>query len=212
MYITNNENNLIITFKYNPAIVHIVTKIEGRIFNNKNKEWSIPIIHVITVVDTLTPIGFKSSQKVLQLYDDKNTKDLKIRQILEGNVSQKKIDQVKQLQLPLFDYQQKGVYFLTERGSGLLGDEPGLGKSVQSLATTLITKSIRNLIVCPASLKLQWEEEIKKWIKHAKVYVVTGTKKQRDEIYNKAKKEKKLYYVIINYELILRDIDILQTF
>ncbi len=212
MYIDITNNKLLLVFNYNPVTINIIRNFEGRVFNTKTKTWSIPTIHVIDVVDTLTPLGFKASQKVLQLYDDKNTKDLKIRQILEGNVSQKKIEQVKQLQLPLFDYQQKGVYFLTEIQSAILADEPGLGKSVQSLATTLINQSISNLIVCPASLKLQWEEEIHKWIKHAKVYVVTGTKKQRDDIYNKAKKEKKLYYIIINYELILRDIDILQTF
>ncbi len=102
--------------------------------------------------------------------------------------------------------------FLNEIGSGLLCDSPGLGKSLMSLTVTLLNKSQKNLIVCPASLKLQWEEEIHKWVKNAKVYVVSGTKIQRNKIYNKAFKEKNLFYLIINYELILRDINELKKF
>ena len=212
MYIDIANDKLILIFEYNPVTVNIIRNFEGRVFNTKTKVWTVPTIHVIEVLNVLTPLGFKSNTKVLQLYNDKHAKDLKIKQILEGNVEQHKIEQVNQLKLPLFEFQQKGVYFLTEIQSAILADEPGLGKTIQSLTTTLINKSIRNLIVCPASLKLQWQEEINKWVPHAIVYIVAGTKKQRLKIYQEAQKQTKLFYIIINYELILRDIDELSAF
>ena len=209
MYIKTNKNNLIITFDYNPVIVNIVNKFEGRIFNNTLKNWSVPIIHVVKVLDVLKPIGFKTDFKTLDLYDRQIKKDAKIKHILE---EVKTNENIEKLNLPLFDFQKKGVCFLEEVGSAILGDSPGLGKSIQSLAVTLLNKSKKNLIVCPASLKLQWEEEIFKWIKNPKVYVVSGSKKQRNEIYNKALKEKKIFYLIINYELLRVDIIELQRF
>lgn len=212
MYIDIVNNKLILIFKYNPVTINIIRNFEGRIFNTKTKVWSVPIIHVIHVLETLTPLGFKSNPKVLQLYNDKKAKDLIIEQLLNGNVTQEKKEQVDQLQLPLFEFQQKGVYFLTEIQSAILADEPGLGKTIQSLATTLVNQTTRNLVVCPASLKLQWQEEIKKWVPHAIVYIVAGTKKQRLKIYQEAQKQTKLFYIIINYELILRDIDELSKF
>lgn len=208
MYIKSNENNLIITFAYNPVIVSVVTKFEGRSFNNKTKEWRVPNIHVIKVLDTLKPLGFKTDFKVLELYNKQIQKNKKVKQILEDTSNKN----VEKLNLPLFNFQKKGVSFLEEIESGLLGDEPGLGKSIQSLAVTLLNNSQKNLVVCPASLKLQWKEEIYKWIPTAKVYVVSGTKLQRDKIYSEALKEKKLSYIVINYELILRDIIILKQF
>ena len=212
MYINIVSNKLTLVFQYNPVIINIIRQLDGRVFNTKTKTWSIPIIHVVKVLDVLTPLGFKASAEVLELYNTKISTDKEIAKIIEGDVSQEKINQVEELQLPLFNFQKKGVYFLAERQSGILGDEPGCGKTVQSLATTLINKAKRNLVVCPSSLKIQWEEEINKWIPAAIVYIVAGTKKQRLKIYQEAQKQTKLFYIIINYELILRDVDELSKF
>lgn len=212
MYINIVNNKLTLVFQYNPVIINIIKQLDGRVFNTKTKTWSIPIIHVVKVLDILTPVGFKASTEVLELYDTKIATDKEIAKIIEGDVSQEKINQVEKLQLPLFNFQKKGVYFLAERQSGILGDEPGCGKTIQSLATTLINKAKRNLVVCPSSLKMQWQEEINKWVPTAIVYIVAGTKKQRLKIYQKAQKQTKLFYIIINYELILRDVDELSKF
>ena len=70
MRVNRDNKNLIITFVYNPALVDIVGKIAGRKFNNNTKEWTVPLIHVKKVLDTLVPLGFSISQSVLDLYND----------------------------------------------------------------------------------------------------------------------------------------------
>jgi SWI/SNF-related matrix-associated actin-dependent regulator of chromatin subfamily A-like protein 1 len=64
----------------------------------------------------------------------------------------------------LREYQQVGASFLRKRNEALLADEMGLGKSAQVLtALRDIDLGMGVLIVCPASLKLNWVDEIEKF-------------------------------------------------
>lgn len=61
----------------------------------------------------------------------------------------------------LYRYQRKGVYAMRRfRGRVLVADEMGLGKSLQALSFMARWKSYPTIIVCPASLKWNWEREI----------------------------------------------------
>lgn len=61
-----------------------------------------------------------------------------------------------------YDYQIVGAEFLKRRQWALLGDEMGVGKSVQAILATS-TISGPKLIVCPAMLRETWREELLKW-------------------------------------------------
>lgn len=61
----------------------------------------------------------------------------------------------------LRSYQVEGVRFLAERSAALLGDDMGLGKSRQAaVAARLIAGDEIVLVVCPASLCINWQREI----------------------------------------------------
>lgn len=107
---------------------------------------------------------------------------------------------------PLFNYQKWGIKcgLLSEDGF-LIGDSPGLGKSVQALAIAVERKNkgeISNcLIVCLASLKYNWLNEIAKFTKE-KALVVDGTKEERKKKWN----AKGYFFKIANYETIVGDL------
>jgi len=63
----------------------------------------------------------------------------------------------------LYDFQLKGAQFLYERRSALLADDMGLGKTIQAIVAADMIKAKRILVVCPASVKINWEREFKKW-------------------------------------------------
>lgn len=61
----------------------------------------------------------------------------------------------------LYPYQTVGARYLAERRSALLCDEMGLGKSVQALRA--LPPRASALVVCPASLRINWANEVAKW-------------------------------------------------
>lgn len=112
------------------------------------------------------------------------------------------------LNLPLYPYQMLGTLFLTFTRRALLGDDMGLGKTIQAIAASVFLKGqgklSKVLIICPASLKLQWAREIERFSDES-VTVMTGTKRKREKLYAEAST-----FTVLNYELVLRDFDLIR--
>jgi hypothetical protein len=66
--------------------------------------------------------------------------------------------------LELMPFQRAGVAFGMAVPRFILGDEMGLGKTIQALALLQKRRSYPALVICPASVKLQWVEELTKWL------------------------------------------------
>ena len=105
----------------------------------------------------------------------------------------------------LYPYQVRGVKFAAYKDGVIIADEMGLGKTLQAIATALVKKDAfgfsRTVIICPASLKDQWKAEIEKFTDEQAV-VVAGTPEEREEIY----RESEAFFLILNYETVLRDL------
>lgn len=110
---------------------------------------------------------------------------------------------------PLFRYQHEGVAHLVRAGRAVLADDMGLGKTVQTIAACEVLRrrgeAQRVLIVCPASLKAQWAQEIARYAGDSAV-VVVGTAKERRKVF-----ASDAPYIVLNYELTWRDLTILET-
>lgn len=59
-----------------------------------------------------------------------------------------------------YPYQLEGIDFLLDKEDAILGDEVGLGKSLQSIVSAL--KYDKTLVICPAYLIINWKQEIDK--------------------------------------------------
>jgi SNF2 family DNA or RNA helicase len=109
-----------------------------------------------------------------------------------------------QFRIKLFDYQKKGVEFVVFKKAAIIADEMGLGKTIQAIAAAIAKKEIfgfkKTLVVCPASLKEQWKDEIEKF-SNEKACVIQGNPDERKDLYLK----ETCYFFIANYESILRD-------
>jgi hypothetical protein len=107
----------------------------------------------------------------------------------------------------LYPYQIEGVAFLAGSGRALLADDMGLGKTLQAIAAGqwLCTNEGvgRILIICPASLKHQWAREIERFT-NLQAQVVQGPAQDRGAQYRR-----EATFFIVNYELILRDLSVI---
>ena len=90
-------------------------------------------------------------------------------------------------------YQAVGSRFLAGSRGAILADEMGLGKTVQAISALNELGVKRALIVCPASLKLNWRDELATWLTTgASVGVAEGTSWPLADI------------VIVNYDILDR--------
>jgi superfamily II DNA or RNA helicase len=71
-------------------------------------------------------------------------------------------------------FQWAGVRYVLDARRAFLADEQGLGKTVQALAAIEADDAYPAIVVCPASLKLNWEREAAKWLPHRSIAVVSG--------------------------------------
>jgi SNF2 family DNA or RNA helicase len=125
-----------------------------------------------------------------------------LAQLDRGDVPEVMIDL---LTVPLYPYQIRGALFAACRGRCILGDDMGLGKTVQTLAAAELLARQRDiervLVVAPASVKYQWETEIRKFSSRAVQVIEGGTQERR------AQYRQPTFYRLINYEIAVRDLD-----
>jgi len=89
------------------------------------------------------------------------------------------------MQIPVPDgleylpYQKAGIAYAAGRNNTLIGDEMGLGKTIQAIGTINLTNPKTVLVVCPASLKLNWKSEMEKWlVSERTIDVINGGREQ----------------------------------
>jgi SNF2 family DNA or RNA helicase len=108
----------------------------------------------------------------------------------------------------LYPYQKEGVAFSVFKKGVIVADEMGLGKTVQAITAAILKKEIFNfkktLVICPASVKNQWKNEVLKFT-HEKAIVVEGYPEDRNKLYLSDNS----FFHIINYETVLRDLPII---
>ena len=100
--------------------------------------------------------------------------------------------------LAYLPYQKAGIAYALQRKDTLFGDDMGLGKTVEALGFANSTRPSRILVVCPATLVLNWKLEAERWLCDRYRYYVP--KNTRDKVPRACKDEK--IVVITNYEKI----------
>src|SRR5204863_1724699 len=114
------------------------------------------------------------------------------------------------VKVELYDYQREGALFAARAGRCLIGDEMGLGKTIQALAAAEIMARLfgveRVLIVCPTSLKHQWEREIERFTDRP-AHVIGGLRPQRHQSFEQPGH----FFKITNYDTVHTDLDLIQA-
>ncbi len=107
--------------------------------------------------------------------------------------------------MPLFPYQREGMLHLAFGERVLLADEMGLGKTIQAIAACALLRHLgraaRVLVVTPASLKTEWEEQIRRFTR-LPLRLVFGRRAARAHLYAEPEPP---FFTIVNYEQVVTD-------
>ncbi len=108
------------------------------------------------------------------------------------------------LKAELLPYQLDGIAFAVGAGRAVLADDMGLGKTIQGIGVAeLLAREAdikKILVICPASLKSQWRNEIHKFCDRD-CQLIIGKSAERTKQY-----DNEAFFTICNYEQVLRDI------
>ena len=113
------------------------------------------------------------------------------------------LDSLGFLKQPLLPYQVEGALHLAFGERVLLADDMGLGKTVQAIAACALLRELRGvervLVVSPASLKAEWEEQIAKFSDLPSTIVFGGYPARL------AAYRRHTFFTLCNYEQVVSD-------
>lgn len=107
---------------------------------------------------------------------------------IDVDVDFEKYEKIDKRKRSLYDHQKVGVKFLLTRNGCLLADEMGVAKTIQSIIAALESGAEKILVVCPASVKINWKREIECFTKE--VAIVNGIRWDSSK------------FTIINYDIL----------
>lgn len=103
-------------------------------------------------------------------------------------------------------YQRAGIKFLAKNEASLLADDPGTGKTLQTIAS-MISANVKGdiLVLAPSvAANISWPAEIQKWAPKDEAIAVMGPRKKREEALAKLRKKSKAdrRWVFCNTEMV----------
>jgi SWI/SNF-related matrix-associated actin-dependent regulator 1 of chromatin subfamily A len=161
-----------VKFAYNPSIVAGIKMIPGATFRKTADEkfWIIP----------------ESSEKALLNWSAnfKTTFEKKEKENFDQVLPLPELAVDIPLKRQMFPYQRNGVAYNLEKKKVIVGDQPGLGKTGQAIATMVAAKVKCILVICPATLRENWRREWKIWTDKESMILTDKVKKTWQTFYN----------------------------
>jgi SNF2 family DNA or RNA helicase len=170
--VTAIGNWLMMSFGYDRVMVQSVKQVPGVTWDNKTHSWRAPITSIAEVVKWADTFKQPVPEDVRQMLTEVNNSMSEL-----SNASRQTDAELEVAGLPLLPYQRAGVAYASNARRTFIADEMGLGKTLQAIATLEhVPDSYPAVVVCPATLVLNWKAEYGRWLPHRTVKVVTDRK------------------------------------
>ena len=200
-------------------------QVKIRVGSDHHEEFMQLAAHYFDAEGVMFPYAFEDYDKLMtealaidpsfRFYQDAidfiiEQRERKFRQQLINKYTDERLDQL--LTVSLYPYQKEGIRFAFERGRSIIADEMGLGKTIQAIGTAELLRreglAEQIMIVCPTSLKYQWQREIERFTKdtdrspdHPLTLVIEGNPLKRKEQY-----ASDIPYKIVSYNCMSNDV------
>ncbi len=174
IYVTKTPNLYRIQFEYHPKLVEVIKTILSKPrYDGTDRAW------LVSINDSRYPFGKDAAwyverfaQWAVHMQFCSVVKQREVTEDINYDLPNMKpfVGEHYMLLQP-YQYQLEGVQYAVEKKRCILGDQPGLGKTLQAICTVvkahreavIYGESFPTLVVCPAALKVNWQREFKKF-------------------------------------------------
>jgi len=144
-------------FAYHPMLVKCIRRIPSARYQAEGKFWEVQKCDV----EYLQKMGQWAREQhfvshVLWLEDKEPV-------ISYEPIEMPRLEVPHNMLIEPYEYQKEGIAYALQKKRCIMGDEPGLGKTAQAIGVLTISKAFPALVICPASLKVNWQRELKKF-------------------------------------------------
>lgn len=157
MYYTLTPNCYKVTFTYHPMLVKCIKRIPSARYRADGKFWEVSVNDIVYLQKMGTwAKEYHFCSNVLWLQDDEPVQSYEPLPLPELTVPHN-------LLIEPYEYQREGIAYALDKKRCILGDEQGLGKTIEAIGLLTATRAFPALVICPASLKINWQRELKKF-------------------------------------------------
>ena len=171
-FLTTNQSKYVTKFyDFEPKTLNKVVEITNYFAEQLCEEHNLKTPINKIMIETLLAESDKAIHVICKFY--RNQKDVKLLWLpktqliddihyedIEIDVDFDKYIDLDKRGWRAFKHQEEGIEFLLKNKKCILADDMGLGKTYQSIVSAIECESERVLIVCPASLKINWMREV----------------------------------------------------
>jgi SWI/SNF-related matrix-associated actin-dependent regulator 1 of chromatin subfamily A len=208
-------NAFVVECGYNKTMVRQLRFLKGAVWDDERRIWTclpslengirLESLSIMAKRNGMYPQLRRSYHEYIQLLETQPMQapeERKVNQLKNFRPRMGKPDFPEHLVDVLADYQKEGIRFIARRnGRALLADDMGLGKTLQVLAFIMMFKIERVVVVCPSTVKFNWEEECEKWGVDS-VGVLEGGPDRVDAMDWEDFTDKRI--VVINYDILAK--------
>lgn len=157
------------SFPFDPATIAKIKQLPRARWSPENKEWRVPFSEMgLYLARALIPelVLDEDLQRIASNLDQRFKDTAKIISKENGSI----LPGLPQFLLP---YQRTGVEFLVRCENAILADDMGVGKTMQAIFYATLWQP--RIVLCPASVKYFWRDEISRCFPSHSVQVISGT-------------------------------------
>lgn len=195
VYVTQTPKAFRVSFDYNPKLVEQIKRIPSAPrWDPSEKEW------VVMKDDLRYPPG-RNAQWYVDAFADWAVR-IRLASAKRYKEIETDIDYTLPELLPFtgehymlldpYPYQIEGVRYALDHKRCIFGDQPGLGKTLQAICAVVKAhreakvygESFPVLVVCPASLKINWQREFRKFAGMNSIILDDSNRSTWEQFYN----------------------------
>lgn len=157
MYYTLTPNCYKVSFQYQPMLVKCIKRIPSARYQADGRFWEVSVQDIAYLqkmgqwakdMRLVTNVLWVEGSEPVQSYEP---------------LPMPRLEVPHNMLMEPYEYQKEGIAYALEKKRCIMGDEQGLGKTAEAIGVLTATRAFPALIICPASLKVNWQRELRKF-------------------------------------------------